>query len=80
MSHHMTEPAQHCARKRHRCTWCWEFIEPGDQYKRYRAYSDGDASTIKMHPECLEVMEDEAREEGGWIEWIPGRERPKASA
>ncbi len=36
----------------------------------------GDASTVKMHPECFEAMQDAASEEGGWLEWTPGQERP----
>jgi hypothetical protein len=73
-----TETETHKARKRYRCEWCWQFVEIGDTYKRYRFYDGGEASTIRMHPECHDAMEEEASEEGGWIEWTPGRERPTA--
>jgi hypothetical protein len=37
-----------------------------------------DTSTVKMHPECLDAMTEEAHEAGGWITWVPGEaERPK---
>lgn len=72
----MTKIAEHKARRLHRCEWCWQFITPGEQYKRYRHFSDGDAGTCKMHPECCEAMLAEALQEGGWIEWTPGQERP----
>lgn len=71
-----TQPTTHCAIKRHRCGWCWQFIEAGESYTRYRWFSDGEADTIKMHPECFGAMQEAAREEGGTIEWTPGQERP----
>lgn len=43
---------------------------------RYRFYSQGDVGTVKMHPECHHAMLKIAKEEGGWIEWTPGQERP----
>lgn len=43
------------ARKRHRCTSCGEWIEPGETYKRWASIETGDSPlTSKMHPECLE--------------------------
>lgn len=75
---HMTETTTHKAQKQHRCDWCWQFIEPGDTYSRYRLYDGGDACTVKMHPECHGVMQEEARQEGGTLEWTPGQERPNA--
>lgn len=61
------------ARKRHRCDWCDTIIEAGRPYAKYRIYWDGDdASTIKMHPECLEACDESAREEGCPIEFSPG--------
>ena len=73
---HMTAIAEYKARKRYRCDWCWQFVEPGNVYQRYRYFSDGDAGTCKMHPECCDAMLEEARLEGGWIEWTPGQDRP----
>jgi hypothetical protein len=71
-----TETTAQKARKRHRCTWCWEFIEPGEQYKRYRYFDGGDAGTVKLHPECHEAMLQDAAEWGPRFEWTPGQERP----
>lgn len=76
---HATETETHKAKKQHRCDWCWQFVEVGETYKRYRYYNGGDVGTVKMHPECHDVMQDEAREEGGWFEWTPGQERPAPS-
>ena len=71
-----TTTETHKAAKRHRCDWCWQFIETGETYKRYRCYDGGDAGTTRMHPECNEAMLEEAQAEGGQIEWTPGQERP----
>lgn len=73
----MTEPTTHRARQIHRCSWCWERINPGEEYQRYRFFDGGESGTVKMHPECMGAMEEAADEEGGWIEWAPGMERPK---
>ena len=77
---HMTEVETHKARKAHRCEWCWQRIDEGAEYKRYRYYDGGEAATIKMHPECMGAMQDEAAEWGGDFEWTPGQERPKVGA
>lgn len=74
-----TEIETHKAKKQHRCDWCWQFVNAGETYKRYRYYNGGDVGTVKMHPECHDVMQDEAREEGSWFEWTPGQERPAPS-
>ena len=76
---HMTEVETHKARKAHRCEWCWQRIDDGTEYKRYRYYG-GEASTVKMHPECYDAMQEAASEEGGYIEWTPGQERPEVGA
>lgn len=67
----------HKARKRHRCSWCWEHIEVGATYRRYRWFGHGDASTVRTHPECYQAILDEIASEGGEIEWTPGQERPQ---
>ena len=74
---HCTEVETHKARKTHRCEWCWQRIGSGEQYKRYRFYDGGDVGTIKMHLECYDAMQGESVEEGGYIEWTPGQERPE---
>ncbi len=71
-----TETTTQAARIRHRCTWCWQFINAGEQYKSYRYFDGGDSGVVKMHPECHEAMQEMASEEGGFLEWTPGMERP----
>lgn len=73
----MSETKTLKAAKTHRCTWCWQRIEPGEHYCRYRWWSGGDAGTEKMHPECHNAMLNAAEEEGGWFEWVPGMEMPE---
>lgn len=73
-----TDTTTHKAIKQHRCDWCLQLIEPGETYKRYRFFDGSEASTIKMHAECFDAMQDEAREWGGYFEWWPRQEeRPK---
>jgi len=76
----MSAVAEHKSRKRRRCTWCWQFIEPGEHYKRYRTYDGDDSGTVTMHPECFDAMRQAARDDGGWIQWTPGQERPAREA
>lgn len=73
----MTATETHTARKTHRCQWCWQCIEVGTKYRRYRFYDGGDVGTVKMHPECHDAMQVAAAEEGGCVEWTPGQERPQ---
>lgn len=75
---HSTTPETHRARIRHRCEWCWQYIEPGEQYIRWRYFSDGDAESVKMHPECRNDLDAEIEAQGGgYYEWTPGEfERP----
>ena len=77
---HMTEVETHKARKAHRCDWCWQRIDEGTEYKRYRYFDGGEAATIKMHPECIGAMQEEAAHWGGYFEWTPGQERPEVGA
>ena len=42
------------ARKRYRCDWCWELIEPGTAYSKWFTY--GENVTARLHPECLDAM------------------------
>lgn len=53
------------AKKRHRCTWCGQWIEPGEQYTKEFVKVDGDPSWNKLHPECDEALSECARNEGG---------------
>ena len=77
---HFTEPTTHKAKQRHRCDWCWQRIDPGEQYTRYRFYDDGDAGTMKLHEDCYGAMQEAVAEEGGHLEWTPGQERPARAA
>lgn len=46
------------ARKEHRCDWCAEAVEVGEQYERWSYILDGDFITSKMHRECLRAAQD----------------------
>lgn len=61
------------AKKPHSCSWCAQRIDAGQSYIRWRWYDGGDASTVKMHPECHEAMRELIAIEGGnTIEFSPG--------
>jgi hypothetical protein len=60
------------ARKRHRCDWCWEFIVQGQPYRRWRWFDSGDASTVRVHPECDEARIEEHKRDPYFTEWMPG--------
>lgn len=53
------------ARKEHRCTWCGQKIDAGQEYLRQRVVIDGDAGTQKFHLECDAAFNEAARLEGG---------------
>lgn len=46
-----TEMRRTKARKRHRCDWCSEYIEPGEVYCSW-TYGDPEPATARMHAEC----------------------------
>jgi hypothetical protein len=53
------------ARKQHKCTWCGQPIMKGERYWRWCSISEGTyATTSKMHPECREACQKDAREFG----------------
>lgn len=64
------------AKKKHRCSWCPERIMPGETYKRWRSFYQGDAFSNKMHPECYDAMHIMAKQEGYDFEFWPG-ENPR---
>lgn len=61
------------ARKKHRCCWCWEHIEVGNSYVRFRYFDGGDASTSRLHPECDAAAQRMAQVEGYDFEYTPGQ-------
>jgi predicted RNA-binding Zn-ribbon protein involved in translation (DUF1610 family) len=75
-----TEVETPTAKKLHRCDSCGEQIAPGEHYKRWRCYADGndvEACTVKMHAECLAMHL--ADNDGPW-EFMPfSYDRPAAS-
>ena len=76
MSYTLLREDTRTARKPHRCIWCWQRIEPGASYIREASVNDGELQDHKWHPECRAAMLEEAKAEGGEIEWTPGQERP----
>lgn len=58
------------ARKKHRCSWCAEFIERGESYTTVGGKWGGEFSFAKMHPECYTAYSnDPALDE--LEEWMP---------
>jgi hypothetical protein len=60
------------SRKRRRCDWCYELIEIGQPYRRWRWFSYGDASTVRVHPECDEARLTMHKLDRYFEEWSPG--------
>ncbi len=50
------------ARKRHKCAYCGQRIEQGDQYQREKSVYDGEFQDHAWHLECLEAQNDAARD------------------
>ena len=79
---HCTDVERPKAKKPHRCMSCGEGIAVGETYVRWRCYDGGEASTNKMHPECLAMHQADADKYGDreW-EYSPySHERPKVEA
>lgn len=76
MSYTLLKETERTAAKFHRCIWCWTHIEVGSRYIDERSVYERSFQMHRWHPECRKAMIQEAKEEGGEIEWIPGRERP----
>lgn len=51
-----TKVELHKAAKNHICDYCGEKIILGETYKRWRWFDSGDASTVKIHPECFDAF------------------------
>lgn len=66
-------PATHPkARKQHRCDACHGPIAVGEQYSRQTGFFAGRAFCNKLHFECADALDDDARELGGAVEFTPG--------
>jgi predicted RNA-binding Zn-ribbon protein involved in translation (DUF1610 family) len=50
-----TTPETHKAAKVYLCDSCGERVQVGEQYVRWRCFDDGDAGTVRMHPECHQM-------------------------
>jgi len=70
MSGTSSNPTTQKARKGHRCSWCGEPINPGEEYTRWRYYGDDGVGTVKMHPECEAAQQREV-DQGGENEFTP---------
>ena len=70
-----TPPETRTARKPHRCMNCGETIETGTEYQRWMSVDGGKAQQNKMHPECLDALNEEFG--SGYWEYSPyAGERP----
>jgi hypothetical protein len=78
MTYTLLAEATRTARKRHRCIWCGQHIEPGETYRDERSVYDGELQHHRWHPECDEQFSVElAYEGGGDLEFSPyDNERP----
>ena len=68
------------ARIVHRCIWCGEPIDTGEQYLRERSVYDGNMQNFAWHQECRKSAED-GWDNGDDPEFTAyGGERPKQEA
>ena len=66
MSNFYSEVQDRTAAKDHKCTWCAEHINKGDDYKFQKGNHEGSWFETKMHPECWQDFID-----GGENEYTP---------
>lgn len=67
------------AKKRHKCIYCGQMIEPSDTYEREKSVYDNAYQNLAWHPECLEDQREAARQ--GDMEFSPySAERPEPIA
>jgi len=79
MSYSLIAKEDRKARKTHRCTFCYQVIDIGDQYFHERCLFDGEPQSNRWHPECWDAFRDVVAAEGGYAEYTPGEgERPTA--
>lgn len=58
------------SRKNRNCDWCSEIIRSGDSYKYYFCFGEG--TSVSMHPECFEAMENDPNNDPDHDEFISG--------
>jgi hypothetical protein len=58
------------ARKQHRCEWCLGPIPEGEKHKQFRGMWDSEWQNWRMHNECYDEQQEEARH--GECEFTPG--------
>lgn len=66
------------ARKPHRCDYCGQRIEVGEQYDRVRGYGSDGPWTLKQHPECAAETVEWGEDE--WHVHFPGDEKRPVKA
>lgn len=72
MSYTHLSDSRPIARKQHRCIWCAQFIEVGEQYERTASIYDGEFQNDAWHLECRAAMlEEMAAFGGGEFEFYP---------
>ncbi len=64
MSYHLFSMTERTAKKRHRCIWCGQGIEPGTRYHDERSAYDGRIQKHRWHPECRTASDEHFRTEG----------------
>ena len=67
------------ARKAHQCTYCGEWIKPGELYDTWKS-NGGAWFTNKMHSECYAELSDIGHEYGEWDYFLFDNERPAKGA
>lgn len=78
MSYTLLSESHPVARKKHRCIWCGESIQPGEKYRRERGVFDGNMQDFAWHPECAQAQLDEIRATGEPEFFAYENERPVA--
>jgi hypothetical protein len=69
MTYRLLSETQPKARKAYRCVWCGYRIPEGERHVHERSIFDGEFQNHRWHPECLDAMREQAREEGGEVEF-----------
>lgn len=61
----------HC-KKNHKCSWCDEQITKGSAYIRWANFDSDTVDSVKMHPECMDALDEWRDMNPGEIEFFPG--------